>query len=367
MLKSKKLVLAVSVFAFAATAFFGQEVSFENTVSTDVLNVTVDGGEFEGSFAGIENETVVDFTSDKLDFGLDISFFINAGKVYDDDGNVSRGFLSFGGEGESETFTFAGKDYDSWWFGAGYAINDYYIEYRPIDLLGIGFHKSYTLAGSYLPVEDDNVAEAGNIGSDLGVFVRPIDGLVIAGGLDFTSLFGGRKDWANPYLNFGAEYEIADLLAVGASFRDIINDERSIGVYVSFIGVEGLTINGGFTYNGSIADVAGNLVTAGAVFEKDAISIGADAAIALGGDEDEDFDLYLGASFGYQISEPFGVSVAATFKSDFDADEDGWELGLSPAVTYSINDNNEIGAGVDITIAGSTTELAFPVYWTYSF
>lgn len=345
MIKSKKLVLAASLFAFAAAAF-AQEVSFENTVSSDVVNIEINGGEFEGSFAGFENETVVEYSSDKLDLGLDILFGIGTEKTLND-----NGYLYIGQED----------------FAAGYSIEDYFIEFRPVELLGIGFHKAYALAGSYLPVEDDNVADAGNIGSDLGLFIRPIEGLVIAAGLDFTSLFGGDDDWANPYLNAGAEYEIADLLLIGASFRNIINDGRSIGAYVSFIGVEGLTINGGFTYNGSIADVAGNLASVGAAFEKDAISIGADAVIALGGDEDEDFDLYLGASFGYQISDPFAVSVAATFKSDFDADEDGWELGISPALTFTLNDNNEVGAGADITIAGDSTSLAFPVYWTYSF
>ena len=345
MIKSKKMVLVASIFAFA-TAAFAQEVTFENTLSSDVVNIGSNGDEFEGSFAGFENETVVEYTSDKLDFSLDVLFGIGTAKTLND-----KGYLYIGHED----------------FAAGYSIEDYYVEYRPLDLLGIGIHKAYALAGSYLPVEDDNVADAGNIGSDLGVFIRPIEGLVIAAGLDFTSLFGGDDNFANPLINAGAEYEIADLLLIGASLRNIINDDRSLGAYISFVGVEGLTINGGFTYNGSIADVTGNLASAGVTFEKDAISIGADLAFALAGDEDEDFDLYLGASFGYQISDPFAVSVAATFKSDFDADEDGWELGISPALTFTLNDNNEVGAGADITIAGDSTSLAFPVYWTYSF
>lgn len=345
----RKMALVATVFALAASGVFAQEFSFENTLSTDVMNVEIEGSEFEGSFAGFENETVVDFTSEKLDFGLDILFNIGTDKTTDD-----KGYLYIG----------TGDNYPY----ASFSIEDYYIEFRPIDLLGIGFHRSYGLAGSYLPVEDDNVTEAGSIGSDLGVFIRPIDGLVIQAGLDFVSLFGGDDSWDKPKLNFGAEYEFTDLLFVGGALHDIINDDRSMGIYVSFVGLEGFTINGGFTYNGDIADVSGNLLNAGVIFEQDALSIGGDFAVAFGGDADEDFDLYAGVSVGYQITDPFGISVDATFKTDFDAEENGWELGISPAVTYALNDNHEFGAGVDLTFEGGTkTTLAFPIYWTYSF
>jgi len=348
MIKFKKTILVAALLSFSAAAF-AQEASFENTVSSDIVEITIADDETESGFAGIENNTVVEFTSDKLDFGLDISFFLTTGEVVT-------------GINKTSAYMAIGQDYAT----AGYSINDYFIEFRPVDILGIGFHQGYSIAGSYLPVEDGSL-DAGNIGSDFGVFVRPIEGLVIGAGLDFTSLFGGYDEWDSPYLNFGAEYAIADTVSFGAAFRDIVNDSRSIGVYVSFFALDGLTINGGFTLNGEFADVSGNLVTAGVSFEKDAMTIAGDLVLALGGDEDEAFDFYAGAAFGYQISDPFSVSIAASFKSDFDAEEDGWELGVNPSVAYAINDNHEVGAGLSLTFAGSETGVAIPVYWTYSF
>ncbi|MCR5217290.1 hypothetical protein [Treponema sp.] len=348
MIKLKKTILVAALLAFSAAAF-AQEVSFENTLSSDIVEITVADDETDSSFAGLENNTVVGYTSDKLDFGLDISFFLTTAEVVT-------------GLNKTSAYMAIGQGYGL----AGYAINDYFVEFRPIELLGIGFHQGYSIAGSYLPVEDSNL-DAGNIGSDFGLFIRPIEGLTIGAGLDFTSLFGGYDDWDSPYLNFGAEYEIADTVSFGAAFRDILNDSRSIGAYVSFFALEGLTINGGFTYNGEFADVAGNLVSAGVIFEKDAISLAGDLVLALGGDEDDGFDFYAGAAFGYQISDPFSVSIAASFKSDFDADEDGWELGINPGVAYAINDHHEVGAGLSLTFTGTETCIAIPVYWTYSF
>ena len=335
MIKSKKLVITAALCAFTYSLSFAQEVSFENKLSSDIVNIDISDDNTESAFAGIENETSVEYSSDKLDMGLTLKFNLEK----DDDDSVLIGTDEY--------------------------VDDFFIEYRPIELLGIGFHKGYPVAGSYLPYLDAEI-EAANIGSDLGVFVRPIEGLVIAGGLDFISYFG--KDDTKPLVNFGAEYAVGETLAFGAAFRNIASDDRTIGACASFTGVEGLTVNAGFTYQREIedSDISGDLISAGIIFEKDALEILADAVYAVGGDEDESNELYTAAKVSYQINDSISASISGTYTTDFDND-DSWCIGIKPAVEYSLNENNTLGAGVAVKIMESAKAVSFPVYWKYTF
>ena len=333
MIKSKKIMIATVLCAFSAFSF-AQEVTFENKLSSELVSIKITDDGNESEFAGFENETSAEYSSDNLDIGLTVKFAI------------------------------AKEDDDALSIGAENFVDDYFIEFRPINLLGIGFHKGYSVAGSYLPCLDGEI-EASNIGSDLGVFLRPLDGLVIGAGLDFITYFG--RDGKEPLVNFGAEYSLAEMLAFGASFRNIASDDRLIGAYASFTGLEGVTLNAGFTYNGEIEDfnISGNLINAALIFNKDAFGLAADAVFAAGGDKDEANELYFAANVSYQITEALTANLCASYTKDFD-NEDVWAAAINPSVDFALNDNNTLGAGVLVNIMKSEKAISFPLYWKYA-
>ena len=335
MIKSKKLVTIAAVCALTTAFAFAQEISFENKLSSNVVDITITDAGSETAFSGFENETAVQYSSDQLDMGLTLKF------------NLSK------------------EDDDSISIGSDDYVDDYFIEFRPIELLGIGFHKGYAVAGSYLPYYDGEI-DAANIGSDFGLFVRPIEGLVISGGVDFISYLG--KDDTKPLVNFGAEYTVGEMLAFGAAFRNIASDDRTIGAYASFTGVEGLTINAGYTYQGAIEDfnISGNLINAAVMFNKDALEIFADAVFAVGGDEDDSNELYTAADVSYQITDAFSAGLYGSFTNDFDND-DSWCIGINPKASYMINEHNTVGGGLYVNIMKEVKNISFPVFWKYVF
>ena len=334
MIKSKKLVITAALCAFTAAVSFAQEVTFENKLSSGLVNINISDGNTETSFAGIKNEAEAEYSSDKLDMGVKLIT-----EITQDDKSLAIGSDAF--------------------------VDDYFIEFRPVDFVGIGFHKGYNVAGSYLPCLEKEI-DASNFGSDLGVFIYPIEGLVISGGVDFISYLG--KENVNPLVNFGAEYAVGDMITFGAALRNIASDERTIGAYASFTGIEGLTLNAGFTYNGAIEDfnISGNLINAAVMFNKDSLGIYADAVYAVGGEKDDANELYTAANVSYFITESFFASLYGYFTNDFD-NNDSWSVGISPTVGYMINEHNTVGGGVYVNITKPMKSVSLPVYWKYTF
>ena len=334
MIKSKKLVITAALCAFTAAVSFAQEVTFENKLSSGLVNINISDGNTETSFAGIKNEAAAEYSSDKLDMGVTLIT-----EITQDDKSLAIGSDAF--------------------------VDDYFIEFRPVDFVGIGFHKGYNVAGSYLPCLEKEI-DASNFGSDLGVFIYPIEGLVISGGVDFISYLG--KENVNPLVNFGAEYTLGEMLAFGAAFRNIASDERTIGAYASYTGIEGLTVNAGFTFNGAIEDfnIAGNLINAAVMFNKGSLGIYADAVFAAGGDADEANELYTAANINYFINDALFAGLYGCFTNDFD-NNDSWCIGVSPSVGYMINEHNTVGASVYVNIMKSMKSISLPVYWKYTF
>ena len=335
MIKSKKLVITVALCAFTAALSFAQEVTFENKLSSDLVNINITDDKTETSFAGIKNEAKAEYSSEKLDMGVKLITEI----TQDSDDSLAIGSDAF--------------------------VDDYFIEFRPVSLVGIGFHKGYNVAGSFLPCLEKEI-DASNFGSDLGLFIYPVEGFVISGGVDFISYLD--KDDTKPLVNFGAEYTLGEILAFGAAFRNIASDERTIGGYASFTGLEDLTINAGYTYQGAIEDfnISGNLINAAVMFNKGALEIFADAVYAIGGDEDDSNELYTAANISFQITDAFSAGLYGCFTNDFDND-DSWCIGISPSVGYMFNEHNTVGASVYVSIMKEAKNISFPVFWKYVF
>ncbi len=334
MIKSKIMLIGAAAAAFIASSSFAQEVTFENKLTWGITDITISDAGTDADLSAFKNNAKAEYTSDQLDLGVEIEFT-------------------------------AAKNESVFEFGSDDFISDAFIEFRPVDVLGIGFHRSYPVAGSYLPCLETELGDA-NIGSDFGLFVRPVEGLVLAGGLDFISYFGHADK--NPIINFGAEYTLSDKIAFGAAVRNVASDDRSIGFYASFFGVEGLTLNAGFTYNGTLEEynVTGNLINAAVMYNINSFGIYADAVLSVGGEADADKEIYSAVYLTYMINDSLCASLYGGFSSDFDNDN-SWAIEVNPGINYSFNNRNMAGVSVFACIMKDTAILSFPVYWKYTF
>ena len=354
MISTKKIILGAASVILSA-GLFAQTVTFKNKVSSDVVDIVINDDGTSCDFAGLKNQTTASLTSKKLDLGLDMHFW-----AYTDSDKVGDVYYPYFCMGQKENRT-----------SNGWAVDNYWLEFRPLTTLGIGFHRSEYIPGSYLPVAEKNISTA-NIGSDLGIFARPAANLTIGAGLDFISVFGGYKDsHRNPTLNAGFEYTIPDTVGFGVSFRDFINGSRSIGIYAAILSIDNLQLNFGFTFNGAFEEIYGDLISAGVMFEKGAFGINADLVADVDNDKYDGYDLYSGADIYYHISKPMTLGVVGYFEIDFDYNKKNYVgkptiIGVNPYVTYAVNAHHELGAGVTLEFSDEVL-VTLPVYWKYTY
>ena len=361
MLKSKKVVAGLAALSLAGVSFAEVELSFSNKVSSDIVNIESAKQDDDSivttyGFAGVENNTVVEFVSDKVDAALDISFFMNT-------------IDSTNSNGEDYTYVkFFGDEAAVY---VGYLINDYYIEYRPFEVLTFGFHDTINTDGSYLPVWDDNAA-TGNLGSDFVVCLRPITGLRIASGFDFVSSIGADKNepYNNFILNFGIDYTLEDTFSIGFTARNVLVDERSFGIYGSFGGIDGLNLTAGFGINDEGVgeyEVAGNVLMLGASYDYD------DKDMAFAFDfatnftnEDSDADLYLGATWNWGFTDDWECGLELLGGWDFNTDPAAGTFRVHPSATWS-HGIHSVEAGVQFDFSEDVFGVCFPVSYTIEF
>lgn len=332
----KKTLLAFAVMAVATLGFADEaKVSFYNKVSSDIVGITIPkDGETTAEFAGIKDTVKAEFTSDKVDAAVKMSFKFKTQENSDD--SVYAGLF-------------------------GLSVDDYYLEFRPVDMFTVGWHDTISTDGSYLPIEDDNLSN-GNLGSDFVGVIRPIKGLRIAAGLDFDSLFGKKDDDSNkgPKLNFGADYT-AEAFSVGATLRNPINN-LGFGVYGSLSAVENLWADAGFSYNDSFKDVSGNILSLGATYDVGICSLAFDFATNFG-NEDSVEDLYVGLSAGFGVTD--ALTLTATTQAQFDFNtSDSQDVLVEGSAEYVVG-NNTFSAAVDVEFTAAATAVSFPVYWKY--
>ena len=127
----KKTVLTIlASMAVASSMFAGEfKLSFENKISSDVVSIS----EGNTEFTGIKEQVTAEIETEKVDAG--VSLITNLNKT--GDGNI--GFTE-------------------------YEFDKAYVEFRPVKFLSLDFNRKIFTEGSYLPIEDDNVAN-GNIGA----------------------------------------------------------------------------------------------------------------------------------------------------------------------------------------------------------
>lgn len=244
----KGAAVAVAALALGASAAFA-EVTFTNTVKSGIIDLTFmqpQGVQVE--FAGVFERIEAEYTSEKLDFGVDAELGL--------ENEPGPTYMYYNPKDNERSAT---KFFDLKWWDL-----DFYLEFRPWDFLTFFLSDDIYTPGSYLPVNPMYMA-SGNMGSDVGVLVSPINGLRISAGLDVISYFGGdpTKDddvWIDekinsylPKLNAGIDYTYKNIWSVGLVARNILNWSprigASIGLFGSFTGIEGWAFYTGVMFN----------------------------------------------------------------------------------------------------------------------
>lgn len=365
------------LFMASAFAFADVDVSFSNELKSDVISSVStkrpneDKIITETAFAGFANETIAEVHTDKVSAGLEIHSFINSRKYRNSD-NDEKSYLEF----------------------SGYTVKDYWIEFSPVKILTLGFHDTINALGSYLPVWDDNLA-SGNLGSDFVFVLKPVDGLKIAGGIDFISTIGvinpasvqkpGEEIRAtNLKTNLGVEY-VADneLWSIGFTARNIFDDGRSFGLYGSFSGLDNWTFMGGFAINDEGVEgplnvkVGGNILSAAIIYEHKKFDLSAELVTNFGNKNANVFDFYTAADFTYYFSKNFQASITGKYVGDIVVPDNSSEdttnfFGVHPYVTYKYRRHTfEAGANIDFgtkpNAKNTVAVLTLPVSWKYEY
>lgn len=239
----KGVAIVVAALTLGASAAFA-EVSFTNKVKSGIVEITSLGDDGAAiDFAGVSERVEAEYTSDKLNFGAD-------------------GELTLDNQ-PGPQYVYSKADSITDFFDLKWTDLDFYLEYSPWNFLTLFLSDDVYTPGSYMPVVGFHMG-SGNLGSDFGVMVKPINGLRITAGLDVISYFGGSSDdedvWTHkpisetlPKVNVGADYTYKNIWSAGVVARDVLNwspvKNCSIGVFGSFTGFEGWALYSGVMFN----------------------------------------------------------------------------------------------------------------------
>ncbi|MCM1322423.1 MAG: hypothetical protein NC041_08725 [Bacteroides sp.] len=351
------LISLAAISVFGASALCAQEFSFANEVSSDV--VTVDnkftGNENETNFAGISENASVEFSSEKVDAYLEVEFSL-------DTADTDHLYLAWSDP-------------------------DYWLHFRPINMLTLAFHDDLWMNGSYLPVWDDN-AGAGGLGSDgFTLMAEPIEGLRIAATipLEGRNFFNGEDNDGEPNpFNFGigAEYDFGELFSIGAKVNDIADgDERNFGIFamVRPLQSDDLIIRAGFghyegggaleelDYSESISLEGKNIINASVEWNVSDFAIAAEVAADTDSDDaDNPYDMYIGANVGYGINEKLSAGLGGQCFLDFGDTEEKPAFGIEPSLGFTFG-SHEFSVAADIEFRDGNAFVKFPLSWVYSF
>lgn len=351
----KKLITLVLCSALLSGFAFGQEetdfsLEFSNELGTEIVEITDD----DSTFPGFYDFMKVGFDSEKVWAGVE-----------------AKGCFTTDSNGDPYSLSYNIDKFD-WWIG-----------FRPLNILELSYSENYSTDGAYLPVEDDYLVN-GCLGSDgFTVAVKPIENLMLSVtapfGLDDENIFKFEQaddeedpdsDTTTKYFNFGfgAEYALNEKLKFSTTLKNVCNsDDIGFGVFAFASPVEGLALNCGYAYRSEgLCDVEGdNLYLFAAQYSNDKLAVAADFLSSHDG-------LYTAADFCFNVTDLLTPGAQFTLNKVFDEDDydDGekWNLVMKPYLVLNINENNEVKIEVDISVSDDGYEsTTFPVYWKYYF
>lgn len=386
MKKVNKLLAAGAVLAFAVmgSVFAEGDFTFENKISTDTVKLG-DASDDNHRFPGLREQMKVEYLGEKVDAKGDISVTVtgeNQGVDPNKETIIQLQGLNLGFDG------------------------GYYIKFRPIEMLQFalasGDEREFA-SGAYLPVLDDKIWR-GLYTGNVGLLVKPIDGLSIGAGIDTTTNLINTIDGTDKVrLNFGAEYEVENIGSFALAFNNVFN-RFGFGAFAKITAISDMDIYTGFSYSSDVDwsyvgyssierldnyyEVAGKLLlNAGFEFTGvDKLTLAADFVTNLFVETShQDYDLYLGFKAAYDVNEKLSVSGTGKLFFDF-VDDDNNEyrnycrsplISISPEVSYKTG-NHKFTAGLKMEFwhtystwkdveRESQFGMCFPVSWSYSF
>ncbi|MGN0738689.1 MAG: hypothetical protein ACI4LX_00790 [Treponema sp.] len=228
----KRILGLALVSAVLAGGAFAQSISLTNTFGGDTDNIS-SNGEFisinkdgtKETTSSIGDRIQLDVSSEKLDARVRLDL---AAPTFEFNEKNSEGKdISTKVDGKNATLRLRG-----------------YVDYKPWSWLhlnaGNNYFSKYGLKGAYLPVVDDYRVAGKLTGNSGASVIVDVAGLKVAANVAAVARLN---------LNFGASYNIADILDLSVVAQDVTEDTRVIAGYVGFTGVENLVANVGYIYN----------------------------------------------------------------------------------------------------------------------
>lgn len=316
--------------------------------------------DFESSTASTSERLQLDYSSEKIDGRIRLEF--NANKLNGKDAPVRlRGFARF-------------TPVEQIQFAAG---NDFFTKYG--------------VSAAYLAAADDTYSS----------------GKMAESGLTFNTKFSGLKfvaNWAGDSkvdnidklgLNFGADWVIPDAVKLGATFKNVTSDDRTIGVFAGLGSVENLVLNAGYIYNDkdkfydkdkSEYGLKHALqASAGYTFKDAGIKVSADVISALtneyisngeteeykNSDGDKIYPFYTRAAASFAVTENVSVKGDVQLSTIFGQDNSTKTV-VYPSVSYKLPKKmGSVSAGVRFTFQdlkdnGGLQKFSIPLCWKWT-
>lgn len=309
--------------------------------------------EFESSVANVSERLQLDYSSEKIDGRLRLEFNAN-NKINGKNAPVRlRGFARF-------------TPVEQIQFAAG---ND--------------FFSKYGVSAAYLAAADDTYSS----------------GKMAESGLTFNTKFSGLKfvaNWAGDSkvdnidkfgLNFGADWVIPDAVKLGATFKNVTSDDRTIGVFAGLGSVENLVLNAGYIYNDNDKFAAKHALqaSAGYTFKDAGIKVSADVISALtneyisngeteeykNSDGDKIYPFYTRAAASFAVTENVSVKGDVQLSTIFGQDNSTKTV-VYPSVSYKLPKKmGSVSAGVRFTFQdlkdnGGLQKFSIPLCWKWT-
>lgn len=330
--------------------------------------------EFESSVANVSERLQLDYSSEKIDGRLRLEFSNSkhtATAEKDDDGTVTvkdAYKINLGGKNGSLRLR-------------GFA------RFTPLEQIqfaaGNDFFTKYGVSAAYLAAADDTYSS----------------GKMAESGLTFNTKFSGLKfvaNWAGDSkvdnidklgLNFGADWVIPDAVKLGATFKNVTSDDRTIGVFAGLGSVENLVLNAGYIYNDNDKFAAKHALqaSAGYTFKDAGIKVSADVISALtneyisngeteeykNSDGDKIYPFYTRAAASFAVTENVSVKGDVQLSTIFGQDNSTKTV-VYPSVEYKLPKKmGSVQAGVRFTFQdlkdnGGLQKFSIPLCWKWT-
>lgn len=376
------LLLAASIASADVTlssTFGGDE---DNIWGYDFMSWSRKSGsdDFSSSTAAVSERLQLDYSSEKIDGRIRLEFATDQHKVASSKDKETAGDNIFVTDVKDSYSVNLGGKYGSLRL-RGFA------RFTPVEQIqfaaGNDFFTKYGVSAAYLAAADDTYSS----------------GKMAESGLTFNIKFSGLKfvaNWAGDSkvdnidklgLNFGADWVIPDAVKLGATFKNVTSDDRTIGVFAGLGSVENLVLNAGYIYNDNDKFAAKHALqaSAGYTFKDAGIKVSADVISALtneyisngeteeykNSDGDKIYPFYTRAAASFAVTENVSVKGDVQLSTIFGQDNSTKTV-VYPSVSYKLPKKmGSVSAGVRFTFQdlkdnGGLQKFSIPLCWKWT-